>query len=360
MKYFIFNKDLDYERGVCSNLLTAKGAIRAKNPDSCLPGIFLSRILDSREEETVWHRLVMESACGDNMAVRQRVYAADSAVRAAMAWERCRQCCLEEVAGNDADAGSCGTDGTEDCLCLETGNPQDILLHQVRGRYLWFVLLLHGNGSGSPVIRDIRLYFPKETWMRFLPEIYQGAEGEFLERYLCIFQSVYDSLGEKIRQDAISLDLQAADPQQLLQLSGWLCAGSSHLWKPEHLKQYLKTGAMVYKNLGTAGALERMVELYTGFKPYLREPGTGDNPHLLRLYIMEEAVAAPRQYQALLRIIREGKPADIEVQVIPLKSFVFLDQDTYLGINSVLNQYGQAVLDSGSSIPYAVLGGREK
>lgn len=356
MKYFIFNKDMDYERGVYSNLLTAQGTIRAKNPDSGRPGIFLSRILDSREEETIWHRLVMESACGDNMAIRLKVHAADSAVRAAMAWERCRQGCLE---GTTENVGSGGTDAAESCLCLESENPQDILLHRVRGRYLWFILILYGNGDGSPIVRDIRLYFPKETWMRFLPEIYQGAESDFLERYLCIFQSVYDSLGDKIRRDAIFLDLQAADPQLLLWLSGWLCAGNSHLWKPEQLKQYLKTGAMVYKNLGTAGALERMVKLYTGFKPYLREPGTGDNPHLFRLYIMEEAVASPRQYQALLRIIREGKPADMEVQVIPLKAFVFLNQDTYLGINSVLNQYGQAVLDSGSSIPYAVLGGRE-
>lgn len=193
--------------------------------------------------------------------------------------------------------------------------------------------------------------------MRYLPEVYQGKDGEFLERYLCVFQSIYDGLEEDIRQDAMCLDLQSAAPDLLMWLGEWLCAGNSHLWKPENLKQYLKPGAEVYRNLGTPGALVRMVELYTGFAPYLREAGPGDNPHLFRLYINEEAVASPRQYQALLRVIREGKPADMEVQVIALKPYVFLDQDTYLGINSVLNQYGQAVLDSGSSIPYAVLGG---
>lgn len=354
MKYFIFNKDMDYERGACTNLLISGGAIQTKNPDR--PGMFLSRILDCREEETVWHRLVMDASYGDNMAVYLKIYGTDSPSEARAGWERCRTYWLE---GDGTSSQAPGCPDMENSPCLESRNPQDILLHSVKGRYLWFVLILHGNGSGSPVIRQIRMYFPKETWMRFLPEIYQGADGEFLERYLCIFQSIYESLEEKIRQDAILLDLQAADPQLLLWLSGWLCAGSSHLWKPENLKKYLAEGAAVYQKLGTAGALVRMVELYTGFMPYLREPEPGDNPHLFRLYIMEEAVAAPRQYQALLRVIREGKPADMEVQVIALKPFVFLDRDTYLGINSVLNQYGQAVLDSGSSMPYAVLGGGE-
>lgn len=354
MKYFIFNKDMDYERGAYANLRIAGGTVQTKDPGR--PGIFLSRILDSREEETVWHRLVMDAVYGDNMAVYLKIYGADSTAEAGLSWERCRTYWLD---GDEPDGRAAGGPGMAGTPGLEYRNPQDILLHKVKGRYLWFVLILHGNGAGSPVIRQIRLYVPKETWMRFLPEVYQGADGEFLERYLCIFQSIYDSLEEKIRQDAILLDLQAADPQLLLWLSGWLCAGNSHLWKPDNLKQYLAEGAAVYQKLGTAGALVRMVELYTGFRPYLREPGPGDNPHLFRLYIMEEAVAAPRQYQALLRVIREGKPADMEVQVIALKPFVFLDRDTYLGVNSVLNQYGQAVLDSGSSMPYAVLGGGE-
>lgn len=361
MRYFLFNKKMDYDRGRYANLLVRAGCIQAENPAPGRPGIFLSRILDSREEGTVWHRMVMEAACGDNMAVYLKIYAADTITAAGFGWE----CCQASWLGEAGSEGKESADGAkmqavlESFLCLEARNPEDILLHQVKGRYLWLVLVLHGNGEAGPAIRGMKLYFPRETWMRFLPEIYQGENGGFLERYLCIFQSIYDSLGEKIRGDAAYLDIKTANPELLLWLSGWLCAGNSHLWKPENLKQYLEPGAMAYRNLGTPGALVKMVELYTGFTPCLKESGPGEDPHLFHLYIMEEAVASPRQYQALLRVIREGKPADMEVQVIALKSFVFLDQDTYLGINSVLNQYGQAVLDNGSSIPYAVLGGRE-
>lgn len=355
MNYFIFNKEMDYLRGLGANLVVGGTKLCIQDPGSGKPGLYLSRILDSRENETVWHRLVMVTGLGDNMAVYLNVYSADS---------------LALVPGfGDRDGSVEGSrDGAfglteaflqkmEPFLKLTARNPSDILLHSVKGRYLWFALVLHGNGVGGPVIGNIRVYFPKETWMRYLPEVYQGKDGEFLERYLCVFQSIYDGLEEDIRQDAMCLDLQSAAPDLLMWLGEWLCAGNSHLWKSENLKQYLKPGAEVYRNLGTPGALVRMVELYTGFAPYLREAGPGDNPHLFRLYINEEAVASPRQYQALLRVIREGKPADMEVQVIALKPYVFLDQDTYLGINSVLNQYGQAVLDSGSSIPYAVLGG---
>lgn len=347
MNYFIFNKETDYLRGLEANLLVKGKELRLKEPESGKPGLFLSRILDSREKETVWHRLVMDVWLGGNMAAYLNVYAADSLVSVPQ----------PESREGTVELTEAFLLKMQPYLMLTAKNPRDILLHRVKGRYLWFALILHGNGMEGPVLGNIRVYFPKETWMRFLPEVYQGKDGEFLERYLCIFQSIYDGLEEDIRQNALSLDLQSAAPELLMWLAGWLCAGDSHLWKPHNLKQYLKTGAEVYKSLGTPGALVRMVELYTGFAPYLREAGPGDNPHLFRLYISEEAVASPRQYQALLRVIREGKPADMEVQVIALKPYVFLDQDTYLGINSVLNQYGQAVLDSGSSIPYAVLGG---
>lgn len=345
MNYFIFNKAMDYARGLRSNLVVDGGELRVREPKNGKPGLFLSRILDSREKETVWHRLVMETCLGDNMAVYLKVYASDS---------------LQALPGPGEGEGGL-TEAflrkMDRFLKLTAKNPMDILLHAVKGRYLWFSLALHGNDMGSPVIRGVRLYFPKETWMRFLPEVYQNKDGEFLERYLCVFQSIYDGMEEEVRQNAAYLDLQSAAPELLLRLTKWLCVGNSHLWKPENLKQYLETGAAVYQNLGTPGALVHMVELYTGYSPYLREGGPGENPHLFRLYINEEAVASPRQYQALLRVVREGAPADMEVQVIALKPFVFLDGETYLGINSVLNQYGEAVLDSGSSIPYAVLGG---
>lgn len=346
MKYFIFNKDMDYRRGLSANLHMEAGTIRAESPVPGTPGIFLSRVLDSLEKETVWHRLVMEYSLEENTAVYLNVYSTDSPLEAGR-------------------AGASGAILTEDSLKvfspflrLSVRNPRDILLYKVKGRYLWFSLLIHGNGIASPVISNIRIYFPKDTWMKYLPEVYQGEKGEFLERYLSVFQTIYDDMEERIRSDAMHLDLQAAAPEFLEWLSGWLCAGNSHLWKPERLKAYLRPGAALYHSLGTPGALVRMVELYTGEQPYIREAGPEDNPHLFRLYIREHVISSSREYQALLRVIREGKPADMEVQVIALKPYVFLDQDTYLGINSVLNEYGEAVLDHNSSIPYAVLGGQ--
>lgn len=347
MNYFIFNKDMDYRRGKGSNLHIEGGMLMVEDPAPLKPGMFLSRMLDSREEENRWHRLVMEAELGENMAVYMNLYATDSQAEV-MRIESCR-----------GDLGEI-LRFLEPLKQLSVRNPEDILLHQVQGRYLWISMRLHGNGTGSPLIRRIRVDFPKETWMQYLPEIYQGKKGGFLERYLSIFQSVYDDLGRNIRNNASYLDIQAASPESLLWLSQWICTGNSHLWKPERLKEFLREGASVYERLGTPGGLVRMVEIYTGYVPYLAEPGPEANPHLFYLYIPEAAVASPREYQALLRIIREGKPGDMEVQVIALKPYLFLDQDTYLGINSVVNQYEEGVLDGGMSIPYAVLGGRKE
>lgn len=363
MKYFIFNKDMDYIRGMSVNLDIAGGAIRARDPAPGKPGIFLSRALDSRDQGNQWHRLVMDVDLGENIAVYLNIYATDSQsdMQRLEDWRirMEKRYTDEERAEAARNLGERMLDPLTPLLKATSRNPEDILLDQVEGRYLWIALILHGNGKESPTVRRIRVDFPKETWMRFLPEIYQGEQGGFLERYLCIFQSIYDDMNMDIQRDALLLDIHAAPPEFLQWLSGWICAADPHLWRPERLRQYLEQGASVYQRLGTPGTLERMVEIYTGLTPYLKEAEPGDNPHAFYLYVQEESVATPRRYQALLRVIREGKPANMEVQVIALKPYVFLNQNTYLGINSRLNQYGQAVLDSGASIPYAVLGGRE-
>lgn len=346
MKYLLFNKESDYRRGHMENLCFRERELVLEDCDAKKAGRFFSRILDSGEKETIWHRMVMDAWIGENMAIYVYLYATDSQIMAdevERLWDQ-GEWTLPDMAALMADFQK-----------LEIRNPEDILLHEVQGRYLWLGMVAWGNGAGSPAVRTIQIYFPKEVWNRYLPEIYQGKNQEFLERFLSIFQSLYEDFERRIRKDTSWLDLLAVDPEMLNWLAGWIHVENGHLWTAEHLRQYLMEGAALFGRRGTARGLIRMVEIFTGETPYLVEMEPGEDPHRFTLFLKESVIADARSYRAAERIIREGKPADMEVNLVPLRPYLFLGMDTYLGINSRLSGYGPAALSPESALDFVIL-----
>lgn len=348
MKYLLFNKESDYRRGRLENLVFRERELVLKDCGAKRAGRFLSRTLDSGEQGTVWHRMVMDARIGENMAVYVSFYATDSRVQADE---------VERIWRNGERDLAQMEPRMAEIRKLEIRNPGDILLHDVQGRFLWLGMTVWGNGTGSPAVRTVQIYFPKEVWNRYLPEIYQGKNQEFLERFLAVFQSLYEDFETRIRKDLSWLDLLSVDREMLDWLAGWIHVENGHLWTEDHLRRYLSEGAALFGQRGTARGLIRMVEIFTGETPYLVEMEPGNDPHRFTLFLKESVVADARSYRAVKRIIREGKPADMEVDLVPLRPYFFLDQDTYLGINSRLNGYGPAVLNSESAFDFAILGG---
>ena len=348
MKYLLFNKETDYRRGLLENLCFRERELVLEDCDAKKAGRFLSRTLDSGEQETIWHRLVMDAWIGENMAIYVYLYATDSKIRAGEVERRWKsgEWALTDMVSLMADFQK-----------LEVRNPVDILLHEVQGRYLWLGMVAWGNGAGSPAVRTIQIYFPKEVWNRYLPEIYQGENQEFLERFLSIFQSIYEDFETRIRKDTSWLDLLSVDREMLNWLAGWIHVENGYLWTEECLRLYLMEGAALFARRGTARGLVRMIGIFTGETPYLAEMEPGEDPHRFTLFLKEHVIADARSYLAVERMIREGKPADMEVNLVSLKPYLFLDRDTYLGINSRLNGYGPAVLGRESALDFVILGG---
>lgn len=344
MNYYLFNKAQDYRRGQLENLTFTKGRLTLEDAEGAKPGRFLSRTFDSWEKETVWHRMAVRALIGANMAVVIRIYATDSEA------ERLR------IESYDQDVER-RMEEMEGIRRLTVRNPEDVLLHTVQGRYLWIGAVLWGDGQKGPEISLIQIFFPKESWTCFLPEIYQTEEPGFLERFLAVFQTVYGQVEEKIRYGPGYLDIQAAPPDVLVSLGRWLHVDNIHLWTTSHLRKYLEQGARMYERRGTAAGLERMVEIFIGEKPFIQENGKEGPAHQFRLFLSEKAVPDPKTYQALSRIVREGKPADMEADVIILRPWLVLGQHTYLGINSYLNDYREARLDGQGMMGSTMLGG---
>lgn len=349
MNYYLFNKEQDYRRGQWENLKFAAGKLALSADAGGKPGRFLSRTLDSWEKETVWHRMVVGALVGGNMAVTVNVYATDSEI------ER------EKIErGRNMRTVEQRMEAMRGLLQLSERNPEDMLLHSVQGRYLWIGVILWGNGQKGPEVSLIQVFFPKEVWTSYLPELYQTKEAEFLERFLSVFQTVYGQVEEEIRHGARYLDIQAAPPEVLAAVGRWLNVDNIHLWTTEHLREYLKNGARTYECRGTASGLERMVEIFIGEKPFIQESREENAAHRFLLFLSERVVPDQKTYQALKRIVREGKPADMEADVIILRPWLVLGQYTYLGINSYLNEYQEALLDGQGMMGSTMLGGQEQ
>ncbi|MEG1683324.1 MAG: phage tail protein [Oscillospiraceae bacterium] len=369
--YFIFNKETDYRRGWLDNIACEDTGIRAENPDRA--GVLWSRLLDSREKETPWHRLTMDSTSLGEASVRFAFYCAESRTALWQGQSRDLGELLRDPALTDRDREELSAP----YLVKTALNPKDILLHELTGRYVWFRAELRPQGGQSPAIGNLKLRFPKETWLQYLPEVYQDdpAGKSFTERFLGIFQSLYSDLDEEIREVARNFDPDVVGGAYLEWLASWLDVEDGYLWPEEKLRLLVRHGMELYRIRGTRRYVTEMVKLYTGqtpwvvehsgVEPYLSDVGKtallrelyGDSPYMVTLILDGSALADNEAHRALLRIVDNAKPAWIEVNLVVLKPYIFLDKYTYLGINSTLDRYRPLHLDGYSALPFTRLGG---
>lgn len=372
MKYFVFNKALDYDRGYTKNCCWKDGALTLK--DSSRQGVLFSRILDSRQQGMVWHRLMGEPDIPMGASAEFLFYAGDS--RRMQTGEG--ETDVEEIILSKTISPEEKKKMLLPFLQMEVREPKDVLLFDIKGRYLWFAAELYAGTGTRPRLKNLTICFPKQTWLRFLPGVYQKDKesADFLERYLGIFQSVYEDLERTIRRDASCLEPMAAAPEFLQWLARWLDLGDTHMWPSEKLRKLVKNAVRLFELRGTRRGLAQMVALYTGeepliveewqtrdiYRPWERKPELerlyGREPNVFTLLIKETYLSSARDYQAIEQLVREAAPAYMEVKLVPLRPCILLGDYTYLGINSRLGQYRVLRLDGLSAIEFTVIGGR--
>ena len=369
LKYFIFNKARDYEGGVMSHMRYDHAGIWADLADRTGRSGFISRILDSREEDTQWHRLVFETIGGGGSPYQITVFAADDLALPGGGMDVPALLADESFSFEEKIARM------ESFVKKRASGFSDMLLFEVRGRFLWIAAEIYAQGSPPPKLGNFQIYFPKQSWISYLPEVYQSSDKDrFLERYLAVFQSLYESMNERIRGIPGLLDVDRTQSEYLVWLAGWLDIAGSHMWNGEQLRQLLKQAVSLYKIRGTREGIRRMIRLYTGGEAYIVEhhqlepymDSEGSRRDLTRLYgssadvisiIMEKKyVPTQEAYHSLLRVIEEMKPAQVEADLVILEPYMYLGGHTYMGINSAFGAYRDVKLDGLSMVSFSALG----
>ena len=349
LRYFVFNKKRDYESGYQNGICMTERGI-ALREDASQNGTFISRLLDSGEEGNQWHRAVIRSEDYGDDSIKFYIYCSDK--DAVPVDGRLRP--WEELIRDEEVPLEKKRRLMEPFLAHIVQNPRDILLYHARGRYLWIEVQLFCQAGFLPQISHMKIYAGNRSFLSYLPAIYQtGGKEDFLGRFLGLFEAVYQDLDEKIEDCARQLDPEVAEPEFLQWLARWVGISNAHLWQEERLRRML-TG-IVRRNM-TRGTREYMEHVITAF--------TGERPFFLEYCDIERYRDNPAAYQSLKRsyacgpyevsVIEDMKPAHIRIHLVILRPGIYLGQNVYAGVNSMLVAYERVNLRGMSAIPSIV------
>lgn len=337
--------------------------------------VYYSRLLDSREKQMVWHRMQVMGMPETGNSPQIWVYASEK--RKILVRGVFRE--IEDAIGdqelNDAELEAAMENDRQAVL----REPEDVLLHQICGRYLWIRIELAHAETHAEMPLSIKIAFPKETWLKYLPEIYEEDKesASFLERYLGIFQSLYEEMTEKIEEDPVFLNPWIAEEEKLHGIAQWLGVERTGLWNERQLRYLTSNAVEMYRYRGTTWFMKELLKLYTGKEPYIVErhqlepffDGASTEQKLKRLYsnhayeftvlLDAEGLKTDNRDSSLRQVVDMAKPAGTECRIVMLKPYIFLGQYSYLGINSVLGQYKAFELNGLCAVPFTTVDGRE-
>jgi phage tail-like protein len=291
-------------------------------------GTYMSAALDSGVHDCSWHKLVLTAQFPEQTQVKVAYAMANAELPlSALTWS-------EPVI-----------------------NPPDALIVGPTGRYLWLRLELGGNGLASPQINQVQLYLPRLSYLRYLPAVYQENEAsrDFLERFLALFETLFNQQESRIGNLTRLFDPLAAPVDFLPWLAQWLAAAVDENWPEAKRRQFLQQAAQLYKARGTRQGFAAQIELLTDQVPFifeyfqmncLTDPRGrvtyerlyGDDPFHFCILLKPGQVRDDREYLAVKRLVEADKPAHTSAGVRWLQPWFYLDAHTYLEVNTCLTK----------------------
>lgn len=149
----------------------------------------------------------------------------------------------------------------------------DFLIDQPAGRYLYFRLRLTGNGTATPLVRRVRLDFPRVTSLDHMPDVYRETPKaeDFTKRFLALFDSSVADVDEVIQRYPALLDPSAVPSQLLPWLGGFFDIEFDPTWSPDLRRKILENAPLLYQQRGTVAGLQLVVKLIFGVTPSIEE-----------------------------------------------------------------------------------------
>lgn len=236
---------------------------------SARAGVLVTSMLDSKMDRCQWHRIYIKATIPQDTTIAVDTFADDGkhddTEISDPGFSRWKSCLLashrnagppKPGALTPAVDSECAGDPTDDADCLVQSDP---------GRYLWIRLTLRSARKESPEVQWIQAFFPRESYLEFLPAIYQqdDVSRRFLDRFLSLFQTDLDNLDGVLDDLWMMFDPASVDVRFLRWLASWLALDILPEWKPDKIRQTLKQAMSLYEARGTVKGLQGALAVYS-------------------------------------------------------------------------------------------------
>lgn len=230
---------------------------------SAYKGIYYSEAVDSGVQQTQWYRFMLEGEFPEGTRVEFHYYISD--------YPRDKKVSIPVNEWEEGLPGSSDIQGEK---------RRDALFRtEKKGRYLWFRITLVGTEEVSPAISSVTIFFPKVSYLEYLPSGYSEnfENRDFLDRFLAIFESIFFEIDFTIAHLSKWLDAAGTPPEFLEWLGNWIGADLVRLENTYEKKgdqeakhrEYISKAVSMYRKRGTKEGLKNLICFYTGKNPII-------------------------------------------------------------------------------------------
>lgn len=341
-------------RGICKGFSLLEEDVLVAQPEETEHYLFLPAI-DSAREDTTWGRLHFYAALPEDAVCIVYVQALneDSFYRNGV------QKKISDFLTDPAEPDSLKEEFFRRSGAGRYVNTKDILLYERKGRYLYLMLRVIGEGESR--ISGLRIEQNGEQFLNTFPEIYR-ERGNFFHRYLSVFSSLYQDFQEEIDHVDRLLDLDTC-PEEMLPMYGrWMGLELEDDWKEEPwLRELVREAYRLNCMRGTKWAVERICEIVLGEPVIVLESNVmkayaegenyeqfkrlyGDDPYNVTILIKRKVSEGLKS--RLLLLINQFRPIRSRIHIVYLKETGNLDYHIYLDMNARLIREDSAKLDA--------------
>ncbi|SCY60337.1 phage tail protein domain-containing protein [Lachnospiraceae bacterium XBB2008] len=221
-------------------------------------------------------------------------------------------------------------------------NGEDELLYDINGRYLYIGMELMGYGSAT--ISNIKISATGDNFMATFPQVYQ-ERNSFFHRFMSVFSSIYNDIGEENEKLYEILDLDKCSPELLEMYGSWFgidLAGG--FLSEDALRTIVKEAYQLNRMKGTKKGIERILEIILGepavlFENRMQGGGVYDVTVLIKKKMTEEL-----RHQ-LTFMLDQFKPLRVRIRLLQMEKDAIMDANSYLDMNATIPAEKNVVLD---------------